>query len=445
MRCIMPTGIRLIVEHYNISSNEIISSTIINDEELCKATTLKYLGYSHSEQIDIIKKLQDIKVNQQILLNSPTTCPICNNRTFKDGKFKSELHAALTDSKVMVQRVRCKCGWHSPTSVEGIFGTSVHPDLLQKQALQGSKESYAKSGTSLNAESVYERSINNHTQIMRAVNKVSQALEELRKHSEANLCASELIANIDGGHIKSRGMARSFEAMVATVYRPENLKLVANHSNEITDKTTVASAKDDSQETMKQLFIAACTKQGMSIKSTVTCLADGAENCRDIADSIKPYCKKVVYILDWFHIAMRFKNIAIPAQYQEQYKKIKLNLWHGNFDKAIQRFKEFLNIYEIASDDKLVKKISNLLSYIVNNKDGITDYAARRNAGLPFTSNLAESTVNTLINERQKGQQKMLWSREGAHSILQIRASVFSKTWEQDWAIAENMLYSLAA
>ncbi len=85
------------------------------------------------------------------------------------------------------------------------------------------------------------------------------------------------------------------------------------------------------------------------------------------------------------------------------------------------------------------------MSYIINNKDGITDYAARRNAGLPFTSNLAESTVNTLINERQKGQQKMLWSREGAHSILQIRASVFSKTWEQDWAIAENMLYSLAA
>ena len=142
---------------------------------------------------------------------------------------------------------------------------------------------------------------------------------------------------------------------------------------------------------------------------------------------------------------MKFKNIAIPAQYQEQYKKIKLNLWHGNFDKAIQRFKEFLNIHEIASDDKTVKKISNLLSYIVNNKDGITDYAARKNAGLPFSSNLAESTVNTLINERQKGQQKMLWSREGAHSILQIRASIFSKTWAQDWHGVEAEIYNLAA
>ena len=42
-----------------------------------------------------------------------------------------------------------------------------------------------------------------------------------------------------------------------------------------------------------------------------------------------------------------------------------------------------------------------------------------------YTSNLAESTVNTLINDRQKGKQKMLWGRDGAHNVLQIRASVF--------------------
>ena len=85
------------------------------------------------------------------------------------------------------------------------------------------------------------------------------------------------------------------------------------------------------------------------------------------------------------------------------------------------------------------------MNYIVNNRDGITDYAARRNAGLPFTSNLAESAVNTLINERQKGQQKMLWSRDGANSILQIRASVFSKTWDEDWNVVADLMYPLAA
>jgi hypothetical protein len=36
--------------------------------------------------------------------------------------------------------------------------------------------------------------------------------------------AFSIIANIDGGHIKSKGVGRSFEAMIANVYRPENIK-----------------------------------------------------------------------------------------------------------------------------------------------------------------------------------------------------------------------------
>lgn len=59
--------------------------------------------------------------------------------------------------------------------------------------------------------------------------------------------------------------------------------------------------------------------------------------------------------------------------------------------------------------------------------------------------NLAESTVNTLINQRQKGKQKMQWSRDGAHNILQIRASIHSNSWENEWVKVENILYKLAA
>ena len=39
----------------------------------------------------------------------------------------------------------------------------------------------------------------------------------------------------------------------------------------------------------------------------------------------------------------------------------------------------------------------------------------------------------------------MQWSREGAHSILQIRTSRFSKTWEQDWEKAQAQIYKNAA
>lgn len=36
--------------------------------------------------------------------------------------------------------------------------------------------------------------------------------------------ASELILNIDGGHIKTNEDKRSIEAMVSVIYRPESLK-----------------------------------------------------------------------------------------------------------------------------------------------------------------------------------------------------------------------------
>ena len=90
-------------------------------------------------------------------------------------------------------------------------------------------------------------------------------------------------------------------------------------------------------------------------------------------------------------------------------------------------------------------KLNKLSTYISNNTSGIVDYEARYNSGQVFTSNLAESTVNNLINDRQKGKQQMLWSRDGAHNILQIRAAVQSDSWENDWNMLEDALYKIAA
>ena len=39
----------------------------------------------------------------------------------------------------------------------------------------------------------------------------------------------------------------------------------------------------------------------------------------------------------------------------------------------------------------------------------------------------------------------MQWSREGAHDVLQIRTSLFSQTWEQDWVDAQSVIYKKAA
>lgn len=82
---------------------------------------------------------------------------------------------------------------------------------------------------------------------------------------------------------------------------------------------------------------------------------------------------------------------------------------------------------------KTIEKLKRFLKYIENNRDKIVNYRERKKNGLVFTSNLAESTVESLINQRCKGQQHMRWSREGLNPILQLRAKINSQDWESKW------------
>jgi hypothetical protein len=53
--------------------------------------------------------------------------------------------------------------------------------------------------------------------------------------------------------------------------------------------------------------------------------------------------------------------------------------------------------------------------------------------GKTFTSQVAESHIDTLINARHKRKQKMQWTWDGAHNVLQIRALMESNEWEENW------------
>jgi len=107
----------------------------------------------------------------------------------------------------------------------------------------------------------------------------------------------------------SRPRKRSFEALSAIVYRPENLHAVDQHHRQIINKTCVVSARDDNLQTIKIYLINAALKQGMSPETKVTGLADGANNCWSVLSIIKPECSTLECVLDWFHIGKRFQNV----------------------------------------------------------------------------------------------------------------------------------------
>jgi hypothetical protein len=446
-------GVRFVAEYYDVGTGEVVESKTLRSDEIKKPHTLKELGYLHSEQIQLLKAIQDFKLFYETkLINEDLICPNCGRRASRRGIRKSNFHAVLTDHEIKIQRCRCRCGWGSPDSVEGLYGSALHPDLVEKQMIQGAENSYRQASRHLNAESKTSRSINNVDRIRRTVSKVAKIIEKNKlktcKAIKQREAIKQLIAVIDGGHLKSNDNdSRSFEAMIATVYCPNNIRRIDKHHKEITQKTSVASALSDEQKTIKQLTLNACRKEGMNARVTeLTCLTDGANNCWSIANSLRRYCKKLINVLDWFHITKRFTiiNNRVDSDFKDKLEKVKWFLWHGEAQKGLERLAQLqLTITDGKNnkDEKLASDLKDLYEYLERNQKYIVNYQKRRSANLPFTSTYAESSVNEIINFRQKNNKKMQWSREGAHNILQIRTSQFSKTLEQDWEKAQESIY----
>jgi len=126
----------------------------------------------------------------------------------------------------------------------------------------------------------------------------------------------------------------------------------------------------------------------------------------------------------------------IPEAAKQDYEKAKWCLWHGNPEKALSKLK---NIQSMVGEDK--KSIMKLITYIKNNMAHIVNYQKREISGQIFTSQLAESTVNNLVNVMQKQDKRMQWSRDGADSVLQIRSSKQSRNWGKCWQLVQSMMY----
>ena len=382
----MSTGIRIIAQHYDVKTGALLEEIEIRDDEMRKAGILKDLGYLHMEQIDIMTKCQDFRVSKQIKLTNDTKeCPISGAKTQKHWIYSSEFHSIFSDHTVEIQRLKCKGGCNLPYKLEGIFGTSTHPDLLKKQAALTVEKSYVRASKELNYDAKKDRAINNRTNLSRVSNMVSKVMEDIQTNERevADYRTKEIISTIDGGHIKKRGEGRSFEAIIAKVHRAENVIKVDKNNHKIIDKRIVASSRDDNQKKIKKQFLNACIDQGMGKETDLICLADGADNCWSVTELAKEQSRSVLEILDWFHIAKKFKNTesAVTSAKTTDLDSAKWHLWYGDAKKAIS------NLEVLIKDSEEIKpynKLKSLKQYIENNQEKIVDYDERDSQGLAY-------------------------------------------------------------
>ena len=435
--------LRIVVEKFDPKTNQVVSKNTVSSFDIIAPKNILELGLRHSEQINILQSIQDCLLSEQavFLKEDHACCPKCNGKIWSNGYKTSKFHAIFTDHEIKVQKQKCPskdCDWHSIHTVTSLLGTSVHPDLYKLQCEYGATHSFRKSEEILTTLSNKKREVNNRERISRISNKVGETLDHNQKQPNNKVSndvspAKELIIQVDGGHIHDKDPdKRSFEAMCAKVYRPESVIEVTEKRTEIINKNCAASAKDDKQSSMKKYLLRAAEAQGLTADTNITALADGAKNCWSIINSLDGRCKRLYCILDWFHIGKKFENIinGINAVYSNELSKIKSLFWHGNVMEGIKNLEQLKGQVSIKEEKS---KINGLLIYLKSNKEYIIDYDKQAMEHKPYTSQVAESTVEHLINDRHKRNQKMQWTREGAHNILQIRASMASNEWDYIW------------
>jgi hypothetical protein len=327
------------------------------------------------------------------------------------------------------------CGWQSTPTTKSLFGTNIHPDLAKGQCEQGALYSYREAEKNLDKLNCQSRSVNNHTQIKRITDKVGAVLAEQNAippaAEECAAPASELIIQVDGGHIPIQDKdQRSFEALSAIVYRPGDLQEVDQHRRRIVNKTCVVAATDDNLQTIKTYLINAALKQGLSKETQVTALADGAKNCWSVLLAIQPYCATLECILDWFHIAQKFQNVinALGEAFEMSLESAKWTLWHGKAQEALTKL---ALLRDNVTDKTKRSRLTGLYDYLQRNQAYLVNYQERDQANRTYTSQVAESHIDSLINARHKRTKKMQWTREGAHHVLQIRAMMASDDWDR--------------
>jgi len=442
----MSKSYRVIFQVYDDSAScHVLREELIAESKMMVPTNCLDFTIGMEAQLSIVKQIQGHVLNAKLSLlaqEQTPVCPItdCCGKLVKCGKQTSPFHDVFTDHMVIMQRFKCNaCGHETPSTAKMLLGTIQSGELQMIQSKLGATHTYRESEELFTLFSAAERSINNHDRIKQVTESVGEAIALIAQHEKEVALAEEaveLIVNVDGGHLRTTNQdARSMEALASVIYRPEAIQANSKDTrNHLTSKNCAASVLDDGQEQFISATIIAALKQGLGRKTHVTALCDGAQNCWNVVEALRPLSGVMTCILDWFHISMKMNNIALPEKLKTKFLRIKWHLWRGRVDSALARLTQ---LAEEAKTETVADKLNKFHNYIKNNQDRLVNYRERQKMGLVFTSNLAESTVESLINRRCKGQQHMRWSRDGLNPLLQIRAALNSKgEWENKWRTA---------
>jgi hypothetical protein len=410
---------------------------------------LEHLGLTLAESKQLLSTLQQHLLQQQVhtFLDTCSDCPDCGTPLNLKARSRRSFRTLLGTFQFDSPRLEhCDCTRRKTASfrpLSALLTESVAPELPYMEAKWSSLVSYGMSLDALQDFLPLDRTLDVKT-VRYDTLKVAKRLEaelgdEQSGFIEGDPNAWELlplpegffIVGIDGGYVRNWvDKKHHFEVIVG--------KSMLSFGEGEADRPPLLKRFGfvqtlDTQS--KRRLYEVLHSQDLQMNQEITFLSDGDDKLRELQWEMSP---KATHILDWFHLTMKLTVLGqfgkglvqceavLGEAIRDQIERLKWSLWHGQVDKALGKIDDmetsiapFHETY--ARFAHLVKALSELRTYIVNNQHVIPNYGERYHHGEAIATGFVESTVNEVVSKRFCKKQQMQWSKEGAHLLLQTR------------------------
>jgi hypothetical protein len=410
---------------------------------------IEHLGLSLAESKQLLGTLQQHLLQQQVttFLDTHATCPDCGTPLQLKARGSRSFRTLFGTYTFYSPRLEhCDCKRRKTTSfrpLSALLTEPVAPELLYMESKWSSLVSYGLSLDALKDFLPIDLSLDVKT-VRYDTLKVAKRLEAELGEDQASCIEGDpgdwdllpppegiFKVGIDGGYVRNWfDKKHKFEVIVG--------KSIRSFDEDEEDKTPslkrfgfVQTLDTKSKRRLYEVL----HSQDFQMNQEITFLSDGDDTLRQLQLAMSP---KAIHILDWHHVTMK---LTVLGQYGkglvqceavlgdaicDQIERLKWSLWHGQVDKALGKIDELESSIEPFSETYgryagLVKALSALRTYVVNNRHVIPNYGERYRNGEPIATGFVESTVNEVVSKRFCKKQQMQWSKEGAHLLLQTR------------------------
>jgi hypothetical protein len=410
---------------------------------------IEHLGLTLAESKQLLSTLQRHLLQQQVdtFLDTHSTCPDCGAPLKLKARGSRSFRTLFGTFKVSSPRLEyCDCKRRKTSSfrpLSALLTEPVAPELLYMEAKWSSLVSYGLSLDALQDFLPIDLSLDVKT-VRYDTLKVAKRLEAELGDEQSSFIEGDpwewdllpppegfFTVGIDGGYVRNWcDKKHKFEVIVGKSIR--SFEEGAEDRQPSLKRFGFVQTLDTKS---KRRLYEVLHSQDFQMNQEITFLSDGEDTLRHLQLEMSP---KATHILDWHHLTMK---LTVLGQYgkglvqcepvlgeaiQDQIERLKWALWHGQVDKALGKIDDLETSIAPFSESyprfpRLVKALSALRTYIVNNRHLIPHYGERYRHGEPIATGFVESTVNEVVSKRFCKKQQMQWSKEGAHLLLQTR------------------------